>query len=248
MTAIIFLIVLAVLIFVHELGHFVAARACGIRVDAFKLGFGPKLLSWKRGETEYGVNLIPFGGFVKIHGETPDADSVLGVDRARSFVNKPRWQQTIVLAAGVFFNFLFAWLLYICVFTSGVTATTEGFEQYADKFKDQRTMITYVEAGSPADKAGIVIGDVIIQVIPAGTVILNKELKNDIESIQTTINASKGEPITLEYTRSGVINSTKITPISGLVADRYAVGISMQNVGDLKLPFFTSIFEGLQYT
>ena len=69
MTVIIFIIVLAVLIFVHELGHFLFARWNNIRVDEFKLGFGPKIVEWKRGETKYGINWIPFGGFVKILGE-----------------------------------------------------------------------------------------------------------------------------------------------------------------------------------
>src|SRR5690349_17949880 len=105
-TIIIFLIVLAILIFVHELGHFLVARACGIRVDAFALGFGPKLFSRKIGETMYALNLIPFGGYVKIFGENPDEESMSGPDKARSFVNKPKWQQAIVLSAGVLSNFV----------------------------------------------------------------------------------------------------------------------------------------------
>src|SRR5437868_5727655 len=133
-TIIIFLIVLAVLIFVHELGHFLAARAFGIRVDQFKIGFGPKLLKWTRNGTEFGVNAIPFGGFVKIHGENPDEDSISGADKDRSFVNKPRWQQALVLAAGVLCNFIFAWLLYAIVFMSGVTVSKESFPSYSGQF------------------------------------------------------------------------------------------------------------------
>src|ERR1700741_1905966 len=111
MTVLIFIIVLAVLIFVHELGHFVFAKLFGVRVDAFKIGFGPKLCAWKSGETEYGVNLIPFGGYVKIFGENPDDENTHGPDAPRSFVNKPRWKQAFVLVAGVLFNFIFAWTL-----------------------------------------------------------------------------------------------------------------------------------------
>ena len=107
MTAILFLLVLAVLIFVHELGHFLVARACGIRVDAFALGFGPKLFSKTVGETTYSLNLIPFGGYVKIFGENPDDESMNGEDKTRSFVHKPKWQQIAVLFAGIFFNFVF---------------------------------------------------------------------------------------------------------------------------------------------
>ncbi len=235
MTVIIFLIVLAVLIFVHELGHFLAARACGIRVDAFALGFGPKLFSWKRGETTYGLNLIPFGGYVKIHGENPDEESLTGADSKRSFVNKPRWQQAIVLVAGVFFNFIFAWLLYICVFASGVTATTDGFEKYADHFENQRIMITFISPDSPADKAGIKMGDIISGV-------------TSIEKIQDSINASKGKPINLSLIREDENIDIQITPVQGLVDDKYAIGIAMNTVADLDLPFFTSVWEGFRYT
>ena len=86
MTIILFLIVLAILIFVHELGHFLFARWCGIRVDAFAIGFGPKIFSKKVGETTYGLNLIPFGGYVKIFGENPDEESINGEDKAPYFL------------------------------------------------------------------------------------------------------------------------------------------------------------------
>ncbi len=244
MTVLIFLIVLAVLIFVHELGHFVAARSAGIRVDAFKIGFGPRIVHWKRGETEYGINLIPFGGFVKIHGENPDEESISGPDAARSFVNKKRWKQVMVLVAGVFFNFVFAWLLYSCAFMSGVTATSDGFEKYTDRFTDQRIMLTYIEPASPADKAGFKMGDVLVSAQG-----YTDELT--IPSIQKYIAASSGSPLTFQVRRNGQLNTVEVTPAQGLVSDAtstYAVGIAMQKVGSLRLPFFTAIWEGLNYT
>jgi regulator of sigma E protease len=111
MTIIIFIIVLAALVFVHELGHFLAAKSSGIRVDEFGLGFPPKLWSFKKGETTYSLNAIPFGGFVKIFGENPDQESIEGPDKNRSFVHKPKYIQAWVLSAGVIFNILFAWIL-----------------------------------------------------------------------------------------------------------------------------------------
>ncbi len=237
MTIIIFLLVLAVLIFVHELGHFLAARLFGIRVDAFALGFGPKVFSWTRGETRYGLNLIPFGGYVKIFGENPDDESLSGPDSKRSFVNKPKWQQTLVLIAGVFFNFVFAWILYITVFAGGVTATTTGFEKYTNNFTNQRVMISLVSPHSPAEAAGLTVGDVISSIGSAKT----------IEEIQAAINASGGKSIELNYLRKGVENKTSIIPAQGIVEGKYAVGIAMDNVGELKLPFFTSIKEGSNF-
>lgn len=245
MTIIIFLIVLAVLIFVHELGHFLLSRWNGIRVDAFKIGFGPRILSWRRKETEFGLNLIPFGGFVRIHGEDPDEESLNGPDADRSFAKKSRWRQVTVLAAGVLFNFIFAWLLYISIFATGITATKEGFEKYSDHFGNERIMITYVEPGSPADAAGIKIGDVIRNVGKSNAA---QDGGLTIESIQTTINDSKGSPIRIEYSRDDYRESTDVTPKTGLVEDRYAIGIAMNDVVDLKLPFLTSIYEGVRYT
>jgi RIP metalloprotease RseP len=100
------------LIFTHELGHFSAAKKFGIRVDEFGFGFPPKLLSFKKGETEYSINLIPIGGFVKIFGENSDEESESGPDNARSMIHKPRYIQAVVLAAGVFLNLVLAWGLF----------------------------------------------------------------------------------------------------------------------------------------
>ncbi|MDD5165626.1 MAG: RIP metalloprotease RseP [Candidatus Pacebacteria bacterium] len=242
LTIIIFLIVLAVLIFVHELGHFLLARLCGIRVDAFKIGFGPKIFAWrpkdkhgKKGETEYGLNLIPFGGFVKIFGENPDVESTIGVDSKRSMIHKSKWQQVLVLAGGVLFNVLFAWLLYVGLFSHGVTATTDGFSKYADYFSNQRIMITDVLKDSPAEKAGLKSGDVIIG-------------SQSIVEIQNTISSSKGVAIPIRYERSGTNISTEVVPAQGLVPEKYAIGIAMNDVVDMKLPFFVAIWEGAHYT
>ncbi len=236
-TVIIFILVLAVLIFVHELGHFIAARLFGIRVDAFALGFGPKVFSWTRGETKYGLNLIPFGGYVKIFGENPDDDSTHGPDAKRSFVHKAKWKQIIVLAAGVFFNFVFAWLLYVITFVGGVTATTSGFEQYADRFQNERVMISFVSPDSPAEKAGLKLGDIIKNV---GTA-------KSIEEIQSTVNNSKGNPVEIDIARKGQGSQITVSPTQELVEGKYAIGIAMENVGDLKLPFFAAIKEGTNY-
>jgi regulator of sigma E protease len=259
MTAVIFIIVLAVLIFVHELGHFLAAKAFGIRVDAFKLGFGPKIFAWRPnkrdgtpGETEYGVNWIPFGGYVKIFGEDPDGENTdqTGADSARSFALKARWKQAIVLASGVLMNFIFAWLLYICVFASGVTASSVGFEQYSADFHDPRIMITTVMPGSPAEKVGLKEGDMIRGIFPNGTDLntIDSAVSLSVSDIQNDVDASKGNPIELGYSRGGKTDIVVIAAVPGLVQGKYAIGIAMDNVIDLKLPFFTAIGEGFSYT
>jgi len=248
MTVIIFLIVLAVLIFVHELGHFLFARMCGIRVDAFKIGFGPKIFAWKPkhsgfwGGTTCGINLIPFGGDVKIFGEDgelPEDEPMTRGLRGLALVHKPRWQQAIVLLAGVFFNVLFAWILYVGLFAHGVTATTDGFEKYAADFSNERIMVTDVLPGSPAAMAGLTTGDVILAV---------GSTTNDITNIQSAINASNGKSLDIEYSRAGQSLTANIVPVQGLVPGKYAIGIAMNDVVDMRLPFFTAIYEGAHYT
>jgi len=244
MTVIIFLIVLAVLIFVHELGHFLFARMCGIRVDAFKIGFGPKIISWGSGETEYGVNLIPFGGYVKIHGEDPDDESLNGPDASRSFARKPRWQQAIVLLAGVIFNVLFAWLLYAGMFSIGATVPTSAFNLSPDYFSNQRVIVLDAEADSPAIKAGLGIGDVIQSVEVDGK-------KIDISSISDTqkaIGSSAGKSIKLDYLKNGRLQSVDITPVNGIVSDNYAIGIALDQIAYVHMPFFTAVKESVTYT
>ncbi|MDE2038034.1 MAG: site-2 protease family protein [Patescibacteria group bacterium] len=243
---VIFVIVLAALIFVHELGHFLAAKAFGIRVDAFKLGFGPRVFSWKRGETEYGVNWIPFGGYVKIFGEDPDGAALdpAGSDARRSFVLKARWKQAVVLSAGVLFNFIFAWLLYAGAFTAGVTASTDGFQQYASHLTDPRIMVTSVVPGSPADKAGVKAGDTVEGVISGGVDATGKAGPVAIKDVQDAIASSDGAPLEL-LTDKGAVG---MTGVEGLVPGKYAIGIAMDDVAELKLPFFAAVGESFRYT
>lgn len=234
MTVIIFLIVLAALIFVHELGHFLVARWCGIRVDAFAIGFGPKIFSKKVGETTYGLNLIPFGGYVKIFGETPDDDSINGPDKARSMVHKSKLEQIAVLAAGVVFNFIFAWLLITIAFTSGVATSIDSYPEYRDKMSNPQIMITFIDKGSPAEKSGLKVGDVLV----AGSV----------EEVQKMINDSKGNGVDLKYKRGSEEINTKIVAKEGIVDGKFAIGIAMDNVSTLKLPIHKSVVEGFKFT
>ena len=254
LTIIIFLIVLAVLIFVHELGHFLFARACGIRVDEFKIGFGPRILHWTRGETQYGLNLVPFGGYVKIFGENPDEVSLSGPDASRSFVNKPRIKQALVLVAGILFNFIFAWLLYIGVFATGVTVPSDAFPEYANYFENERIQITAVNAGSPAALAGIKGGDILVGVNSAKDVqsfVSSTEPgsnKVSVANIQNAINQSKGSTLVVYFVRDGQDKIAIVTPKQGIIANKYAIGIAMSEVVDFHLPFFTSIWQGFRYT
>ena len=161
MSIIIFIIILLVLVLVHEFGHFYSAKKFGIRVDEFGFGFPPKLFGIKKGETEYTFNLLPIGGFVKIFGENPDDENTNGPDASRSFVNKPAWQQAVVLFAGVFMNFILAWILFSIGFMSGFP-TSINSEIDPSIVKDVYTVVVSVIPKSPAENAGLKSGDKIV--------------------------------------------------------------------------------------
>ncbi len=241
MTIILFLVILAVLVFVHELGHFVAAKAFGIRVDEFAIGFPPKIFGWQKGETKYSLNLIPFGGYVKIFGENPDEESMNGTDSARSFVNAKKWKQAVVLLAGIFMNLVFAWILISISFNIGLTSSIT--DEYRNEAKDVSVMILSVQEKSPAEKAGIKGGDHILS-IKSGDVF---QVSPSVEFIQKTIAESK-DKIIIEYKRNSATGTVEVVSQNGVVEGKKAIGISMGMVGTVEFGFFRSFYEGLKLT
>jgi regulator of sigma E protease len=152
-TLLAFLFVLGVLIFVHELGHFLAARRHGVRVLTFSLGFGPKILKVKRGDTEYCVSAIPLGGYVKMAGENPE-DPRSG--QPDEFLSKTKWQRFQILFAGPAMNILLA---------VAVTAFVLAFQGVrVPVYFDQPALLGSVVSGSPAEKAGLRRGDRVITI------------------------------------------------------------------------------------
>jgi regulator of sigma E protease len=144
-----FVVVLGILIFVHEFGHFIVARKLGVGVTKFSFGFGPKLFGVQRGETEYLVSAIPLGGYVKLVGES-DSEEVPAEQSERSFGNKPTWVKMAVVAAGPVCNLLFAILVFWVVFLGGVPALS--------------TKLGDVLPDTPASRAGLLKGDVVLRI------------------------------------------------------------------------------------
>ena len=258
MSIVIFVIILLVLVLVHESGHFFTAKSFGIRVDEFGFGFPPKLFSFKKGETEYSLNLLPLGGFVKIYGESVDeADFVevgfldkeanpLNTEMAkRSLANKPKWQQAIVLFAGIFANFLLAWLLFSFGFMSGLP-TSVGSEPAGYKLQDINLVVVSVLAKSPAENAGLKIGDKIIN-IKSGN---NFTTYVSPETIKSFVVGGQGKEIDIGYTRGKnmEVKLAKIIPVQNNPSDKesFTIGISMDQIGVAKLPFFAALWQGLK--
>ena len=147
-----FVFVLGVLIFVHELGHFVMARRIGVRVLTFSLGFGPKLLAVKRGETEYCVSAIPLGGYVKMAGENPEEARTGAADE---FLSKSKWQRFQVLIMGPVMNLLLAVVVMAVVLYQGAQVPA---------FEDHPVVIGSFAPNSPAAAAGLQVGDRLLMI------------------------------------------------------------------------------------
>jgi len=150
MTSIFYAIIaLGALIFIHELGHFLFAKAFGVGVEKFSLGFGPKVVGKKVGETEYLLSALPLGGYVKMVGEGEEVE-LTEEERRVSFSDKAAWRRFVIVAAGPIFNLLFAWVIFVAVFMVGWPEVT--------------TKVGEIVPGKPAARAGLVAGDKITAV------------------------------------------------------------------------------------
>jgi regulator of sigma E protease len=200
-TLLAFIFVLGVLIFVHELGHFLAARRIGVRVLTFSLGFGPKILSTRRGDTEYCISAIPLGGYVKMAGETAD-DPRTGRDD--EFLSKTKWQRFQVLIMGPLMNIALAVVLMWVVLLRGADVPA---------FLDQPPVVGAVPTSSPAAKGGIKPGDRIVRVS-------GREVR-DWEQLSIAIGTKPGREVPIELVRDGRTLTVRVTPDS---QTKYEIG------------------------
>lgn len=183
------IIVLGILIFVHELGHFIFAKLFGVGVEKFSLGFGPKLIGKKIGETEYLLSAFPLGGYVKMVGEGGEGE-IPEEEKARSFAEKSPLRRIGIVVAGPGFNLIFAWFLFIVIFMVGVpSATTKVGEVVKDK---------------PAARAGMVAGDVV-------TAVNGKKVAR-WEEMAAEISTAKGQALDIEIRRGAGTKTFRIVP------------------------------------
>ena len=186
-----FVVLVGIMVIVHEFGHFAVAKLCGVRVEAFSFGFGPRLFGIKYGETDYKVCLLPLGGYVKMTGETPDqisgefeeatAERLEG-DKG-SFTVHPRWQRILIGLAGPGANFLLAFVLMVFYF---------GWINEETSMEVSTTAVEWVTPGSPAAAAGFQPGDVITRF----DTVANPDWQKVFE--QTKLNASQTVPVTVD--------------------------------------------------
>jgi len=191
-----FLIVLGVLVSFHELGHFLAARWVGVRVLKFSLGFGPKLLGRRVGDTEYLVSAVPLGGYVKLFGED-ETEALTPDEQRRSFAHQPLLRKMLIVAAGPGFNFLLAYLIF-----AGWLST--GAPLFVPTFKDLTPDVEALLPGSPADLAGLKVGDRVLRVD-------EKDISTRSELLDA-VSKSDGKPLTLDIRRGDQVKTILVTP------------------------------------
>lgn len=197
MTIIYAIIIFCLLIFVHELGHFIAAKLCGVKVNAFAVGMGPAFWKKQKGETEYSLRIFPVGGFCAMEGEDEESED------ERAFNKKPAWQRAIVLAAGSFMNLLTAIILMIIIaFWQGEATNT----------------IETVIDGSPAFEAGIKAGDEVL--------FIDEAKIEEWSDLQSAVGENQGEPVQVTVLRDGQELEFSAVPEYDEQAGRSKIGIA----------------------
>lgn len=205
-----FVIVLGVLIFFHELGHFMVARLFGVGVEKFSLGFGPRIIGKKIGITDYRLSLIPLGGYVKMVGEEPDSD-IDPADIPISFTHKHVAKRMLIVAAGPLFNVLLAIIIFFTIFFfSGMYILTPS--------------IGDVKKDAPAELAGFKKGDVISGI--------NGQEISSWEEMAEIINSSEGKPLAVSIIRNETPVDLDVTP--DLIATKNIFGEDIQRYIDRK--------------
>ncbi len=188
-------VVLGILVFVHELGHFILAKKLGVGILKFSLGFGPKLIGKKIGETEYQIAVFPLGGFVKPLGEDPH-EEIKEEDRHRSLWAQPIWKRALIISAGPFFNFFLAILIFTFV---------NPFAIFPTETIPMPPVISNVNPGLPAEKAGLRKGDLILSV--------DGKNVSTWDELSKIIRNSGGKELTIKVKRKNEVFEKTISPI-----------------------------------
>jgi regulator of sigma E protease len=297
-TIIIFFLILSLLVFVHELGHFWVAKKCGLIPEEFGFGFPPRAIGWQRlkgerlekisekenvevkitdtmmsddtevikevitneikevdrvvpfsnwrvirgnkmpepvegmqADTIYSLNWIPIGGFVKL-GE----DEIVATD-ANHFNNRPIWQRAVILSAGVLMNFLLTVVLISVGFMIGLPQSLEGLSPQA-QISNRQIQIMEVLANSPAAKAELQTGDVVISI--------NKQEMSSLSAMEKFVDDNKGKELNYKIKRGNAEIEKKITPEIRKETNKGGIGIAIVETGVVQYPFFVAIWEGIK--
>lgn len=234
-TLLIFLVVLSLLVFVHEFGHFITAKKAGAIVEEFGFGFPPRLFGVKHKGTLYSVNLLPLGGFVKIQGENGE------VTTPGSFAGLPMWKRAVILTSGVVMNMLLAMFLLSAGFMVGTPTSLEQQLPRGASIRDIRIQVIEVGGGSPAAKSGIRTGDSVIALdgIPI----------KDVAQIQgyNAAHDQQQELVTIERGKERL--RFNVTPTSKGAKNGKAIwGVGLAKTGIVRFPWYQAVWLGMSHS
>jgi len=252
LTIITFILVLSLLVFVHELGHFLTARRFGIRAEEFGFGFPPRACGlykndqgkwkfvWGAKEvcdcptTVYSLNWIPMGGFVKIKGENGEFET-----DTDSFSGKKIWQRAIVLSAGVSMNVILAIVLISFGLMIGMPQDLEALAPGA-KVESRQIQVIYVLDNTPANKAGLVVGDSIISI--------NGRVFQSYLELQKYVDDNTGKNLTYQIKHEGETKDYQITPELMKETGKGGIGVALVETGIVRYPWYRAVWQGAKTT
>lgn len=259
LTIITFIIILGLLVFVHEFGHFIVAKRNGMRVEEFGFGFPPRMVGirkvngkWKwvwggksnfqemenapeSADTIYSINWIPLGGFVRILGENNERE-----DDPRSFINRPAWARFQTLVAGVAMNVILAWLLVSLGYAVGLPVAVNGPEDVPANaaFTEQRVAILDVQPDSPASRAGIKPEDMVSEI--------DGRSFASVDDMQNYILENKGKVFNFGIIRQNQPVEISVQSIADPAEGQGPTGIGLALVGKMRFPWYSAAWQGLQ--
>ncbi|MBT5338030.1 RIP metalloprotease RseP [Candidatus Falkowbacteria bacterium] len=252
-TLIVFIIILGVMVFFHELGHFWTARKLGVKCDEFGFGFPPRIFGWRKvngkrkffwgnkateeiksDDTIYSMNWIPLGGFVKIKGE--DGESKADPD---SFGGKKAWKRATILSAGVTMNVILAAVCLIIAFMIGAPQVIDGDLAQAH-IQNPKVQIMSILEDSPAEEIGLKMGDVVLSI--------NGEKFTEVQAVQDYIDQNEEEPLNFTIKRLDEEMEFTVSAVEIEELSEKAVGIGLAKTGTVSYPWYQSIWLGIKAT
>ncbi len=253
LTVIVFILILGVLILVHELGHFLTARMFKVKAEEFGFGYPPRIFGWvknnegkwefvkrkddasKYKNTVWSLNWFPLGGFVKIKGEDENA-----LKETDSFASRPIWQRFIMLFAGVFMNFILCFVFLSLGFMSGIPSMVDDQPDTNLNVANQQIKIMSINPASPAEQAGLQIGDVFISI--------NNQPINYIKDVQRELGSRNNQSTQLVILRGQEEKKIVVTPLAKNNTDTAVIGVGLVKTALVKYPWYQAIYKGATTT
>jgi len=236
LTIIIAFISLVVLIILHEFGHFILAKKFGVKVEEFGLGYPPRIFGKKIGETIYSLNLLPFGGFVKIYGQEEE------ITRPESFSQKPFWQRALIILGGVFSFWVVAAVILTVVAATGMPKIVD--DDAEGNLVNPKVQIVSVVPGSPAEEAGLEIGDIIRKFS-----VSNFQFPVDkVKEVQEFIGEYKGQEIVLTIQRGGDFFDVSLVPRLSAPSGEGPMGVALARTALKIYPWYQAPLKGIWAT